>query len=217
MRNLNQFIGEFRQGFQQPNRFRLFVFIPSKMLTQNFNLQNLWQDLDLKTAIPLAAQWLARGVLVEGTRLPSRAVETIQHRMYGITEDIAYNSENTTLDCSLMMPLALGDSIVPRVMSYWQNMIHHMKNGPEDGADMSFPSDYYGSALLALFDRQGMPTLVYKYDKIYPGTVESAQLSWAGNDTFISLPVHFKYSSFRVLPRTSTEALAIAGAGIIGQ
>lgn len=228
MRNLSQFMGEFRGGFQQQNRFRVCVFPPREMLTRMISKvvrpDGLREALDaagdvaeLAVSLPLAAQWLSRGVLINTARTPSRAMEMLSMRTYGVTEHFPYNSEYTPLEVTMPLPLFAGDSVVPRFFNFWQNMAQAQFRGPEDGADMSFPDDYYGSLVLGLFDRKNNPTLIYKFENVYPSAVQSSELSWQSTNEMMQLAITFQYSYFKILSRTSPEALAFIAANVVGQ
>jgi hypothetical protein len=180
-------------------------------------IENIGAAVETKTTMPIVAQWLARGMLCDTTSLPSRGLETTDLSMYGFGEKFPFHTEYVPLDCTFMMPLTLGDNALPRFLNYWQNYIQSGQEGPESGMDFRFPSEYYGSIILAMFDRKNEPTIVYKFTNIYPVTVQSVPVSWEQSNEYLKCAVTFNYSSWKILSRADREVLAILAASIIGQ
>lgn len=189
----------FQRGFQKNNRFVLQVFVPEGLLLDILlSLDNLGSNVNL--AVPNVTQWLARGLLCSSARLPSLAMETLSQTMYGMTEVFPYHAENTSLDCTFLMPLTPRDNIVPRFFNYWQNYIRRGKNGPTDGFDFRFPNSYYGTLYLSLFNDKNERTITYQFDNAYPVTVQSTEVAWDA-DGHAQLPVSFAYSYWTIAPR----------------
>lgn len=230
MRNLSQFIGEFSGGFQPSARHRAYFFLPPSLildiLKPNVNIDLSLQGLlggntgtdalEATTSLPMIMQWLLRGMLVSETRLPSRAFETVDLNMYGITETYPYHSEFNDLGCTFLQPLVAKDNGVPRFFNYWQNFIQRAHRGPDSGLDFRFPSDYYGNMLLVLYDRKNHPTIGYRIEKVYPKAVESVSVTWDNSD-FLKSSVTFQFSYWTVIERLSPENIALEAAGLAGQ
>lgn len=230
MKFLNQFLSEFRQGFQPASRFRAYIFPPGKLITDMLtslptitndilaDFANIGEAIETKTSMPVLAQWLARGLLCEATSLPDRGFETFQRSIYGYNEQFPMFTAYTEVSCVFTMPYAFGDNALPRFMSYWQNYVQDGTDGPESGGmNFRFPNDYYGSMLLATYDRKNQPTIIYKFVNLYPKTTQAVQVAWEQNNTLLKYTVEFAYSSWSILSRTDPEAVALIAAGIAGQ
>jgi hypothetical protein len=224
MNHISDFMGEFKRDFQRGNRFVCQILV-SPTLVSNIIADSaaaqagpfgvVDQVLSLENsilAVPQVVKWLAQGYLVSDARLPSRGFGTFPLSMYGITENFPMHTEYSTFDCSLLMPYATNisnDGAVPRFFNYWQDQIQRNANGPDSGFDFKFPGDYYGNILLTAMDRQNKGTITYKFDRVYPKTVEAVQLSWADNDKFTALPIQFNFSYWSVMPVVESLALSL--------
>jgi hypothetical protein len=94
----------------------------------------------------------------------------------------------------------IHDNPVPRLLSYWQNQIQKMTRGPEDGLDFTFPSNYYATVELTALDTHLRGTTTWRFEKVYPSSVASVQMSWGQSDAFVSHPVTFTYSYWTIVP-----------------
>jgi hypothetical protein len=222
MNSLASLIGQFRRGMQQSNRYVCQVLIGPDMVANMIadslqgnggifgTIQRVLSVENSVLSIPQVVKWLAQGYLVNNVRLPDRAFATTDMNQYGYTEHFPYASEYGSLQAHFLMPYALNisnDNAVPRFFSYWQNLIQRGQQGPDSGYDFRFPADYYATVLLTLLDRQNRGTITYKFDNVYPKTVQSAELSWASAD-WCTFPVEFVYSYWKVLPQAESLALS---------
>ena len=209
--NLNTFISNYKDGFQSSSKFTCQIFLPLQLLativTQSL-IDNAIDfliptgDKDAKGILsaPIVATWLGRGLAVEAARLPSRAFETVDLSMYGLTERFPTHSEYTSLDCVFLMPFVGNDNGVPKFFNYWQNYIQNNQFGPQSGLNFQFPSTYYGTILLSLLDNKGEPSVTYQFDKVYPHRVESVGIQWDQSNEHARLPVSFHYSYWKIVP-----------------
>lgn len=230
MNKLQDFLSQFRNGFQRPNRYVCQVIVSPTMVGNIVAdsvarpaasgvvgqvlgvIQQAAALEDSLVSVPQVVSWLAQGYLVDSVRMPDRGFGTVDLSMYGITEHFPYHTEYSALECTFMMPYATNlnnDNAVPRFFSYWQNQIQHADLGPDSGFDFRFPGDYYATVLLTLLDRQNKGTLTYKFTNAYPKSVDSVPLSWAKNDKFASLPVTFNYSYWTIQPVAESLSLSL--------
>jgi hypothetical protein len=216
MPNLNQFISEFRDGFQQNNRFTAQVFVPSGLLdfarsteggSDNSIIQiidllfpNIGRRVDPTFSLNTTGAWLARGLVCDATRLPDKSFETAEQTMYGITENFPVHTTFTDLTCNFLLPLYSNDNAVPRFFNYWFNFIQNQSRGLESGMNFSFPDDYRGQLLLSTIDRKDHVTSTYYFDRVFPKTLQSVELSWDATNEVAKLPVDFTYSYWTLLP-----------------
>jgi len=220
MHNLNQFLREFRYGFQQSNRFTCHIYAPPTLLdailTDNKLIQvvdvffpNIGRRIDGTFSSTQVADWLRRGLLVSSTRLPDRSFEQTNLNIYGITERFPTHSEFTSLDVNLLMPLVSNDNAVPRFFYYWQNFIQNNYAGPESGLDFRFPSEYYATVYLTQWDREKHATVSYRFDKAYPAKVDTVQVDWNSENEMVQLPVSFTYSYWTMLPFEAPPLISV--------
>lgn len=224
MHNINDFIGEFSRGFQRNNRYICQIFVRPEMLarivldagTTPLNIPGLpslpnFGAPDAVLTVPQIVTWLARGFLVQATKLPDRQFTPVDLAMYGFTESFPVHSQTGKLDCNFLVPHTAGivsDNGVLRFFNYWQNQIQNGLDGPGSGYDFRFPSHYYGSAVITLLDAKNQGTVSYQFDRIYPILVMPVQMSWSSAQEFIQLPVQFEYSYWKILPQAESIAIA---------
>jgi len=211
MRYLSTFLSEFRTGFQKGARFEcqlypnigfLQALLSGSILETIIDIvaPPIGQQINPDFSLPNVVQWLARGLVISDAVLPSRGLETLSHGMYGISEEFPYSSEYTDLPCTFVMPLNASDCPMPRFFNYWQNYIHKNQNGPSDGLDFRFPEDYYGRMIVSTFDNRTNRSLTYQFEKVYPKTVNSTQVSWSQSHEYLAFTVNFAYSYWKILP-----------------
>src|SRR5579885_1077221 len=132
MPDLNKFIGEFKHGFQQSNRFVVQIFVQPTMVARII-AEQLGSGLGLGAVdstliVGNVVKWLYTGFLASNARMPSRSFGVVDLAMYGITEHFPYHAEFTTCDVTFLMPHTtniLNDNGVPRFFNYWQNQIQN--------------------------------------------------------------------------------------------
>src|ERR1019366_9128342 len=139
MNSLSAFIGQFKRGVQQANRFVVQVIVSpttigniiTDSLQTNGSILGLVQTVlaaeNSVLSVPQVVKWLAQGYLCEQVRLPDRAFAQVAMTQYGYTEQFLYHTDYPSLACHFRMPYAFNlsnDNAVPRFFSYWQNTIH---------------------------------------------------------------------------------------------
>ena len=217
MNNLQDFLSSFPREFQRPSRYICQILIPQG-LAQAIATDDA-QNNARQSSVPQVISLLTQGLLVDTAFLPDRSFGMIDLAMYGFTEHFPYHSEYTTLKCTLLMPLTesgisagiagvgisvgiQADNPVPRFFNYWHDQIQDNESGPSAGLDFGFPSDYYATILLTLFDRQNNATITYQFDKVYPKVIGSVEVAWSASDKFMMLPIEFMFSYWTIVPET---------------
>jgi len=204
---IDRFMSSFKDGFQRTSQFRCMIDVSAVA------------GGALKKAYPAAAEWLAQGILCDGTRTPSRSFETVGLEMYGYQEKFPVFTTYTDLECSFMMPLAPSTKGITNQVSdlliEWQNLIQRRRtagSGADDPMVLRFPSEYrvkqgftlellnpYNSTAIALRDSvkddwQAPPTQRYEFFNVYPFTVESTAVGWQSVNEVQRIDVSFAYS-----------------------
>lgn len=220
MKYISQLMTEYRGGFQRDNRFLCQIYVPSKMLsdimTGNLLLEivdvlfpNLGRRIDPNFSVPQVQNWLGRGLMCETARLPDRSFETSDLYHYGFTEQVPVSSAHSTFDVVFRMPLVGGDNALPRFFAYWQHYIQNSSKGLGSSFDFRFPSDYYGDIYLSMYDMKNNPTITYHFEKAYPGTIGTNEMSWDSENKLLTLPVSFNYATWKVVPYTPPPLITI--------
>jgi hypothetical protein len=211
MNHLNNFISEFRDGFQPNNRFKCQLFVPPGLLqaviTSNIFVEvidilfpNIGRRIDNNFSAPQAGSWLARGLVCESTSLPSRSFEEISQTMYGLSEKYPVHTTYLNHSCTFLLPLLQNDNPIVRFFNFWQNFVQNAFNGPESGLNFQFPDTYRGQMYLTMYDKQDHATVTYFFDRVYPQTVDASNLSWDSTNEVLRLPVSFTFSYWKMLP-----------------
>jgi hypothetical protein len=146
MPNLQDFISEFKHGFQQASRFHVQIFVQPTMILNIIREASLLGVVDATLSVTQAVKWLAFGFLACDARLPDRGFGMTPSNMYGMTEHFPYHTEYSNLECTFLMPHTtnvLQDNGIPRFFNFWQNQIQNMTDGPESGLTSGFRSHYY--------------------------------------------------------------------------
>lgn len=205
MNNINQFLAEFKEEFQRNAYFVCRIFL-SPNLRHNILEDAAHSERHTGGAsehhLQRAIDLMAAGWLVSDARLPDRGMGLTPLSMYGITEQFPFHAEFSPLECRFISPLMTvevnrttgADNPVPRLLSYWQNQIQKMTRGPLDGLDFAFPADYYSTVELTALDTQLRGTTTWRFEKVYPSSVGTVEMSWGQSDAFVSHPVTFVYS-----------------------
>lgn len=212
MNNLQDFFSSFPNEFQRPNRYVCQISIPLG-LAQAIATDDAQNNAG-QSAVSQTISRLLQGLLVDTAHLPNRQFGMIDLAMYGLTEHFPFHAEYTTLKCTFLLPLsesgATGDTQpdnpVLRFFNYWHDQIQDNESGPSAGLDFGFPSDYYATIQLTMFDRQNKGAITYQFDNAYPKLIDTIQVSWAENDKFATLPVEFVFSYWTILSEAASAA-----------
>lgn len=210
MPNLQDFISEFKHGFQLASRYQVQIFVQPSMVLNIIREAGLLGVIDATLSVPQAVKWLAFGFLASSARLPDRGFGLTSSGMYGITEHFPYHSECSNLECTFLMPHTtnvLQDNGIPRFFNFWQNQIQNATDGPTSGFDFRFPSQYYATLIITLLDKKDNGSISYKFDNVYPSLVGSVPVGWDHSSTFIQLPVTFTFSYWKVLTHLESVGL----------
>lgn len=222
MERLDEFLGQFKRGFQKSNRFLCQIFVRPQMIAQilldnstvGFQIPGIGEIPipvalpDALLSTPIVAKWLAQGFICESAHLPDRGFKEVELDMYGITENFPVHSQTGELECTFLMPYNFNianDQGVPRFFSYWMNQIQNGLNGPESGFDFRFPQHYYSTVTMTLLDEKMRGTITYQFSRVYPKVLHTTELMWSSENEFAKYKVSFNYSYWRVLPWVDTQ------------
>ena len=175
----------------RPNRF-LVQIIPNPSVFETVGDGNL---LDIaKTAVAgarvLLGGPLAWFFLVKGISLPSRAIGVLEHKRLGVTRKFGGNPTYTDLGVTF-----LNDSgMVSRsLMDSWhENIIQQASN-------MHQQVNKYAQGSTILVEQMGannLPISIYKYNDVWPSSIEASELSTDQNDVAQEFTVQFTYNTW---------------------
>lgn len=203
--NLTQFFNTFQSGFQQNNRFACRIYpsgkLRDRLLARSDRLLGYGRP-----STPVALDWLLRGLICSTSQLPDRGFDQVDQIMYGLTEKIPIKSEFTALDCNFLLPLWNRTNPVLEFFSDWQNVIQNLSTGLGELStrDLTWPENYWAELWVTAYGRDGYPNICYKFDRVYPKTVQAVQMSWQQESELAQLSVAFTFSTWTIVPSPET-------------
>ena len=116
-------MAEFQNGFQKVNQYRCKLPLHTVGLRPNQSIGPLAQRW------PKAIEYLAKGMLCQNTRIPSRSFDTARLSIYGYEEKYPSFTTYTDLECTFLAPLIQDDisggptNQILEVFNAWQTLM----------------------------------------------------------------------------------------------
>ena len=187
------------EGFARPNRYLIVVHPPQKLrLSAGGPPSQLGRNDDINE---LKSSQIREniGLMCSTITLPTRDVNTVDHRMYGPGRKMPYAySFNGTVECSFY-----GDKFLRQRLFFenWQKGIMNI-----DSHNMRYYDDYVGSIdifTLGQFDagREDEARVTYgvRLYECYPQTIGSIEYAYASNDQATIVPITLNFRTWRNL------------------
>ncbi|MDB4681436.1 hypothetical protein OAE88_00850 [bacterium] len=187
------------EGFARPNRYLIVVHPPQKLrLSAGGPPSQLGRNDDINE---LKSSQIREniGLMCSTITLPTRDVNTVDHRMYGPGRKMPYAySFNGTVECSFY-----GDKFLRQRLFFenWQKGIMNI-----DSHNMRYYDDYVGSIdifTLGEFDagREDEARVTYgvRLYECYPQTIGSIEYAYASNDQATIVPITLNFRTWRNL------------------
>ena len=188
------------EGFARPNRYLIVVHPPQKLQLQPGGPAglNLNRDDDVNE---LKSSQIREniGLMCSAITLPTRDVNTADHRMYGPGRKMPYAySFNGTIECSFY-----GDKFLRQRLFFenWQKGIMNIESH-----NMRYYDDYVGSIdifTLGQFDagREDEARVTYgvRLYECYPQTIGSIEYAYGNNDQVTIVPITLNFRTWRNL------------------
>ena len=187
------------EGFARPNRYLIVVHPPQKIqLTPGGPPSEQGRDDDVNE---LKSSQMREnvGLMCNAITLPTRDVNTIDHRMYGPGRKMPYAySFNGNIECSFY-----GDKFLRQRLFFenWQKGIMNINSH-----NMKYYDDYVGSIdifTLGQFDagREDEARVTYgvRLYECYPQTIGSIEYAYGNNDQATIVPITLNFRTWRNL------------------
>ena len=187
------------EGFARPNRYLIVVHPPQKIqLTPGGPPSEQGRDDDVNE---LKSSQMREnvGLMCNAITLPTRDVNTVDHRMYGPGRKMPYAySFNGNIECSFY-----GDKFLRQRLFFenWQKGIMNINSH-----NMKYYDDYVGSIdifTLGQFDagREDEARVTYgvRLYECYPQTIGSIEYAYGNNDQATIVPITLNFRTWRNL------------------
>ena len=187
------------EGFARPNRYLIVVHPPQKIqLTPGGPPSEQGRDDDVNE---LKSSQMREnvGLMCNAITLPTRDVNTVDHRMYGPGRKMPYAySFNGNIECSFY-----GDKFLRQRLFFenWQKGIMNINSH-----NMRYYDDYVGSMdifTLGQFDSQqddeARVTYGIRLYEVYPQTIGSIEYAYTNGDQATIVPITLNFRTWRNL------------------
>ena len=187
------------EGFARPNRYLIVIHPPQKIqLTPGGPPSEQGRNDDVNE---LKSSQIRENValMCNAITLPTRDVNTVDHRMYGPGRKMPYAySFNGTIECSFY-----GDKFLRQRLFFenWQKGIMNINSH-----NMKYYDDYVGSIdifTLGQFDagREDEARVTYgvRLYECYPQTIGSIEYAYGNNDQATIVPITLNFRTWRNL------------------
>ena len=186
--SITNFLANLKDGLAMPNRYRVTIFPPrgieavegvsSLVYTQNINKN--FTSLNPANRMSLLAL---------GAMLPSRNMELMEIRTYGIKQQLPFSiSVNEPLIVSFLGTSYLAER---KYFEIWQAAIANLKSNT-----MNFPNEYLGSMVIDVLKRDGTIAYTVTLTDVFPSVVPQLELSYSSNNTPMLIPVTFIFKTW---------------------
>ena len=186
------------EGFAAPNRYLIVIHPPERLVLEGENPPERRRDDDVNE---LKSSQIRENValMCNAITLPTRDVNTVDHRMYGPGRKMPYAySFNGTIECSFY-----GDKFLRQRLFFenWQKGIMNIENH-----NMRYYDDYVGSIdifTLGQFDSkqddEARVTYGVRLYECYPQTIGSIEYAYANGDQATIVPITLNFRTWRNL------------------
>ena len=129
--------------------------------------------------------------------LPGRSISSIDHKVVGYSEKLAY--ESTFSDLSLGIILS-EDMFEKELFEKWQDLAvgnyRTQNNYSNTMFDLGYYDDYVGTVDIRVFNDVGDMTATYKLHEAWPVSVGDISLSWSNGAELAILRVTLYYAYY---------------------
>lgn len=128
--------------------------------------------------------------LVKQISLPQRSLNTLEHRRLGITRKVAGDATYNELSVTFLNDTSYS---IRSLMDMWhENIVHQGSNYRQYANKYAEGS----SILVEQIGLKGVPFAIYKYNDVWPKSIEASELSMESNDTLSEFSVTFEYNTW---------------------
>lgn len=134
-------------------------------------------------------------LLIKSTSVPGLTLGKIEVPFMGRKINIA--GDRTFEDWSTTV-INDEEYLVRTKIEQWHDSINGVRsNSP--GTAFTQPLSYRTSARVVQFNQRGLPVRTYKFENLWPMTVDSIELSWESTDTIEEFNVTWSYDYFTAI------------------
>lgn len=137
-------------------------------------------------------------MLCDTVNLPGMSLgsDEFRHKGYGLAE-----KRPTTFGFDDVTITIIGDSNgkVNELLQAWSNLIFPHDTNEDTGTELfNYPSEYYGTMEIYVYDKAGNITSTYSFQNVYPFNIGGIQLGWEQVDSFMRIPITFTYRNYKL-------------------
>lgn len=136
-------------------------------------------------------------------QLPGRSFRTTEQMIYSVSRKFPYAAQYDDLSLTFLCSNSMDEK---KTFDTWQRQIINPVNGI-----LNYYDSYIGKIIITTLDEEGKPTYTVYCEEAYPVTVQTIDLSYEENDSFMRFTVQFAFRKW-----TSFEDQAIAANAGIG-
>ena len=185
------------EGFAAPNRYLIVIHPPERLVLEGESPPERRRDDDVNE---LKSSQIRENValMCNAITLPTRDVNTVDHRMYGPGRKMPYAySFNGTIECSFY-----GDKFLRQRQFFenWQKKIMDINTH-----NMKYYDDYVGTmdifqlgSFAAEQDRDRVTYAVRLYE-VYPQTIGSYDYTYGATDQAVNIPITLNFRTWKNL------------------
>jgi len=175
----------------RPNRFAVqilpnpSVFEPVGENTLMANVSNVIAGGKFLLGNPMALFYLVKSI-----SLPERSLSTLEHKRLGITRKVAGDATYNDLSVTF-----LNDSYysIRSLMDAWhENIVHQGSNYRQVANKYSEGS----TILLEQLSQKGLPIAIYKYNDVWPKSIEASELDMDTDNAASNFTVSFAFNTW---------------------
>ena len=168
--SLSIFKSSFLDDLARPNRFDVFIFLPSQ-LTGAF-----------------AARPDTLTLRCEASQLPGRTFATAEQKTYGPVEKYPYLTTYNDLELTFMVG---GEMKEKKLFDEWMELVN-----PQSTNNFGYKNDYSTTIQINQYDQSGLLKYQASVSEAYPISVNQLDLDWS-SDGYHKLSVTFAYTYWK--------------------
>jgi len=192
--NYNRSLDAFKsvvQDVARPNRFNVQILPnPSVLETVGENTFLSSVSNTIASGRFLFGNPASLFYLVKQISLPERTLNTLEHKRMGVIRKVAGDASYNELSVTFLNDTSYS---IRSLMDMWHENIVHQ------GSNYRQYANKYAEGSTILVEQiglKGIPFAIYKYNDVWPKTIEASELSMESNDTLSEFIVTFAFNTW---------------------
>jgi len=187
-------LGDFKSTIvdvARPNRFGVLV-LPNPSVFEPVgedpliaNIANVIQGARFLLGNPKAVYYLAKMITI-----PERTFGTLEHKRLGATRKVAGDPTYNTVDITFLNDTSYSTRTL--IDAWHENIIHQ-------GSNYRQYANKYAEGSTIIVEKlglKGVPFAIYKYNDVWPKSINAETLAMDSNDTLSEFTVSFEYNTW---------------------